>query len=181
MISKAVFRSTLILATAIVGAGCSTAPVPTPPAATASLLDAQGAVAGSAAFSSNADGSVTVVLTAAGVPAGPHGIHIHAVGICEAPGFTTAGGHFNPAASQHGMENPAGPHGGDLPNLTADAAGRVSYRATTTRVTIGAGATGLFDADGSALVIHAGPDDNRTDPSGNSGARILCGVIRPAP
>ena len=117
---------------------------------------------------------IAVELT--GIPAGPHGLHLHTTGQCDAPGFTTAGGHLNPGAKQHGADNPAGAHLGDLPNVTADASGTVSV------VIHFAGApdalvAALFDADGSALVLHAGPDDYKTDPSGNSGTRIACGVL----
>jgi Cu/Zn superoxide dismutase len=111
--------------------------------------------------------------------AGEHGIHIHAVGACDAPGFTTAGGHFNPAARQHGLNNPAGAHGGDLPNLVLSSDGSGTYAATDDRIALAAGAANtIFDADGAAIVIHAGPDDYLTDPAGNSGARLACGVLR---
>ena len=107
---------------------------------------------------------------------GEHGIHLHAVGKCEAPGFTSAGGHLNPTAHQHGNLNPAGPHAGDLPNLvvTSDGTGSIESQI------IGMSATALsnlFDVDGTAIVVHAGPDDYKTDPSGNSGGRIACGIL----
>jgi Cu-Zn family superoxide dismutase len=115
----------------------------------------------------------------AGLSPGAHGIHLHAVGKCEPPGFTSAGGHLNPFAKEHGMENPAGSHLGDLPNLDVSADGTatmsfplgLSPRALQTQ---------MFDGDGTAIVIHAGPDDYRTDPSGNSGGRVACGVFAPA-
>ena len=144
--------------------------------ATAVLRDTSGRTVGTALFSGTATG-VRITLTANGLPAGPHGIHIHAVGQCEAPEFTSAGGHFNPTGHQHGLRNPQGPHAGDLPNLTAAANGTASYSATNAMVTLGAGANSLFDADGSALVIHASADDEVTDPTGNSGGRIACGTI----
>ena len=95
----------------------------------------------------------------------------------RSPVFESAGDHFNPTKAQHGSANPRGPHAGDLPNITIDANGRGHLEATLKRVSIETGARSLFDADGSAIVIHADPDDLRTDPSGNSGARIACGVI----
>ena len=123
---------------------------------------------------------VQVVLSANGLPAGVHGVHIHQTGLCDAPDFTTAGGHFNPANRQHGTENPNGPHAGDLPNLTVDANGQGSLNGTARGVTLeGTGVSSLRKAGGTALVVHASADDYRTDPSGNSGARIACGVIPP--
>jgi Cu-Zn family superoxide dismutase len=104
---------------------------------------------------------------------GMHGVHIHTVGRCDAPDFATAGAHWNPAARQHGKNNPSGAHMGDLPNLIIDAKGRGTLIATLRGTTIAA----LRDADGSALVVHAAADDYRTDPSGNSGARVACGVL----
>jgi Cu-Zn family superoxide dismutase len=120
---------------------------------------------------------IEVRVQAAGLPAGQYGVHLHAVGRCEGPAFTSAGPHWNPTGRQHGSLNPAGHHLGDLPNLEVDAqgAGRLEF---TIAGAATSGAQGLFDADGTALVIHAGPDDYRTDPSGNSGARIACGVLR---
>ena len=115
-----------------------------------------------------------VSLDASALPPGTHGAHIHMVGRCDAPDFTTAGGHWNPTSKQHGTMNPAGPHEGDLPNLIVGTDGR-----GTLAITIpGATMAGLLDADGSAMVVHAGADDLRTDPSGNSGGRIACGVFQ---
>ena len=114
----------------------------------------------------------------AGLPAGTHGIHFHTVGQCDAAGaFASAGAHFDPASRKHGLESAEGPHAGDLPNIVVGADGRSAVRITTSRVTLGREAASLLDADGSALVVHASADDQRTDPSGNSGARIACGVI----
>jgi len=162
---------------------------PTPPAfsapavdsASAQLKNASGQVVGSAQFFQDGQGVVQVKVDVTGLPAGSHGIHIHTVGKCDPPDFTTAGGHFNPGAKKHGLLNPEGPHAGDLPALTVDANGAGSLQAATNRVTVAAGATSILDSDGSALVIHTSPDDQLTDPTGNSGARIACGVIVRAP
>jgi Cu-Zn family superoxide dismutase len=108
---------------------------------------------------------------------GTHGIHFHAVGRCDDAAFESAGGHFNPTERQHGLDNPAGPHAGDLPNITVPASGRVVVDFTSPRVTLDSAATSLFDADGSAIIVHAAADDQHTDPSGNSGARVACGVV----
>ena len=145
-------------------------------AASAVLRDAAGRTVGSAVFTQQATG-VRIAVQAQGLPPGQHGIHIHAVGRCDPPDFMTAGGHFNPASRQHGLQNPAGPHAGDLPNLTVAANGSASFSATDAMLTLGPGANSLFGPDGTALVIHADVDDERTDPAGNSGARIACGTI----
>ena len=120
--------------------------------------------------------AVRLVVESSGLTEGVHGTHLHAVGRCEAPEFTTAGAHLNPTTRQHGMRNPQGPHLGDLPNLVVTANGRGRMEATV-RGSLTAGQAPLFDADGTALVVHASADDQVTDPSGNSGARIACGVM----
>jgi Cu-Zn family superoxide dismutase len=147
------------------------------PQATAELRNAKGDQVGQASFWEDAKG-VRILVEVQGIAPGAHGIHIHAVGKCDPPDFTTAGGHFNPSGKKHGFMNPAGPHNGDLPNLQVgpDGKGRLEY--VNALVTLGAGTTSLFGPDGTALVLHARPDDDVTDPSGDSGARIACGVIR---
>jgi superoxide dismutase, Cu-Zn family len=100
------------------------------------------------------------------------------VGACDPPGFQSAGGHFNPLGWEHGFLNPRGPHAGDLPNIHVPAGGRLELEVLAPGLTLGPGPTTLFDADGSALVIHEGVDDYRTDPTGNAGDRIACAVIR---
>jgi Cu-Zn family superoxide dismutase len=157
-------------------AGCAGA-APDRPDATVELKTLRGDTVGSAELRETPDG-VRLVATLRNLPPGPHGIHLHAVGRCELPDFGSAGGHFNPGSRQHGLQNPQGPHGGDLPNLQvgADGGGRLEY--VTRAVTLGPGPTSLFDPDGTALVVHAGPDDQRSDPAGNSGGRIACGVLR---
>jgi Cu-Zn family superoxide dismutase len=150
--------------------------------ATAELLDAQGNVVGSAQFTEGTGGGgVVVTVQAQSLTPGEHGIHLHETGACEGPAFESAGGHINPTGAQHGLENPQGPHAGDLPGLSVGADGTASYQATNTLVTLsGGGAGSLLDADGSALVIHAAADDQVTDPTGNSGDRVACGVIEAA-
>ncbi|MEO8547243.1 MAG: superoxide dismutase family protein [Sphingomicrobium sp.] len=122
-------------------------------------------------------GGVTFRIAAAGLPHGIHGLHVHAVGRCDPPGFTTAGPHWNPAGTKHGFNAPGGPHAGDLPNVTVAANGVLQESVTLAHASFAS----LLDADGSALVIHAKADDYVTDPSGDSGARIACGVIAATP
>lgn len=118
------------------------------------------------------------------VAPGTHGIHFHAVGRCDGPDFMSAGPHYNPTNRQHGFDNPDGYHAGDLPSLVTDASTAQQsgylYTATTTDVTLAPGPTSLFDADGTALVIHANADDNVSDPAGNSGGRVACAVLTQA-
>jgi Cu-Zn family superoxide dismutase len=123
---------------------------------------------------------VHVELQLSGLPPGEHGIHFHAVGKCEGgtTAFSTAGAHYNPIGRQHGLNNPAGPHAGDAPNVIVAADGTAKTNFTTDRVTLTDGSTTLFDADGSSIVIHAAADDQMSQPAGNSGARIACGALR---
>jgi Cu-Zn family superoxide dismutase len=119
---------------------------------------------------------------------GEHGLHIHETGECTAPDFSSAGGHFNPTDAEHGLLQPDGPHAGDLPNIWIEADGSADYTVTTNLITLEPGDgqrpaqmgdRSLFDSDGSAVVLHAGPDDYITDPAGDSGDRLACGVIVP--
>jgi Cu-Zn family superoxide dismutase len=154
------------------------AAAPAPPItvqATAIVFDATGARLGTLNFSDTPAG-LLVSGTLAGRPDGRHGIHLHTVGLCEAP-FTTAGGHFNPSGAKHGYRNPMGHHAGDMPNVAALTGGAASVEFVVDGVKL-TGPTGLLDADGAAVVVHAGADDYITDPAGNSGARIACGVIK---
>lgn len=144
---------------------------------TATLSGADGAAIGAVQLSQNAAGVVQLTVSGSGLTAGDHGIHIHATGKCEGPAFTSAAGHFNPAAKKHGFDSADGPHAGDMPNLTVAANGTYAYVETSDRVSALTGATSLFDADGAALVVHAAVDDHVTDPTGNSGARVACAVL----
>lgn len=143
--------------------------------ASAPLTNPSGQVVGSAEIVETGS-SLMLRARVSGQTQGDHGIHLHTTGKCEAPGFTTAGGHLNPTAHQHGNLNPAGPHAGDLPNIVvaSDGTGTIESPMTGPSAILLAN---LFDADGTAIVLHAGPDDYKTDPSGNSGGRIACGVL----
>jgi Cu-Zn family superoxide dismutase len=147
-------------------------------AAVAELVDATGKPAGTAIVTESTDG-LWLDVSVKGVTAGPHGLHVHTVGKCEAPDFVTAGGHWNPTAHQHGHKNPQGPHAGDAPNLMANAKGTGRLKTWLGAGLVATGATPLLDADGAAVVLHADADDEMTDPTGKSGKRILCGVLRP--
>jgi Cu-Zn family superoxide dismutase len=142
----------------------------------ADIVNPAGTKIGTATFTQAADG-VQIAVDVSQLPAGTHGIHIHAVAKCEGPAFATAGGHFNPANKKHGKDNADGPHNGDLMNITAGDDGHAKSSLLAANVTLGPGPNSLFGPTGTALVIHAAADDYKTDPSGNSGARIACGVI----
>ena len=147
-------------------------PTPGGARATAMLKTGTGLDAGRAVATEVA-GGIRYTVDVKGLPAGTHGAHIHTTGRCDAPDFTTAGGHWNPTAMKHGSMNPQGPHEGDLPNMIVGTDGRGTLGVTVPGATM----AGLLDTDGAAIVIHAGPDDLMTDPSGNSGGRIACGVF----
>lgn len=149
-------------------------PAPTA-AASAPLIGGDGAKPGNVAMSEDANG-VTLKIDAEGLPAGLHGVHLHEKGVCEGPKFESAGAHLNPAGKQHGRDNPEGSHLGDLANFLVAASGSGSTSLMVAGVSV-AGANALGDADGTSLVIHAKPDDYKTDPSGASGDRIACAVI----
>ena len=146
-------------------------------AAHADIYNAKGEKIGSATLQETKEG-VKVALDVAQLPPGTHALHFHAVGKCDAPDFKTAGPHFNPEGKKHGTKNPEGPHAGDLPNFDVGADGRAKVSVTATHVTLGDGPNSLFQTDGTAAVIHEKPDDYMTDPAGNAGARIACGVVK---
>ena len=166
---------------ALAGRASTPSAVDRAPHASATFVDASGAEVGWARLVEDATGIVHVSVHVRGLAPGLHGIHIHAVGAC-APTFAAAGAHYNPLGHQHGLDNPAGAHAGDLPNLVVNEAGLGHLDAATDRVTLSSGPATLFDqtagAVGSAFIIHANPDDQVTDAgNGGSGARIACAVI----
>jgi Cu-Zn family superoxide dismutase len=140
------------------------------------LSDAQGKSVGTAELSPSPKG-VSIRLNLMNLPPGDHGIHVHAAAKCEGPAFTTAGGHLNPDMKHHGLQNPDGPHAGDMPNFTVAADGTAKATVVAPGVTMGDDSHSVFTGGGTALVIHANADDMKTDPAGNAGARIACGVI----
>jgi len=144
----------------------------------ADIANAQGKKIGSAKLTDYGHG-VKIEVKISELSPGQHGIHIHTVGKCDPPGFTSAGGHFNPTNTHHGVHNIQGPHPhlGDLMNLAADKKGNAKHTFTADGVTLGDGANSLFHEGGTSLVVHAQRDDLMSDPAGDSGGRIACGVI----
>lgn len=139
--------------------------------ATAAMQNQEGQSVGQVSLQDTPNG-VLISAEFTGLPEGARAFHVHAVGQCEAP-FTSAGGHFNPEGKKHGIKSAEGKHAGDLPNLHVPASGELKVEVFA----VGLGIDDLFDDDGSALVVHAGPDDYETDPTGNAGDRIACGVV----
>src|SRR5438128_9690178 len=146
------------------------------PTARADLVDSQRRKVGTAELTQAPDG-VKIALTVSGLAPGQHAFHIHAAGKCEGPDFKSAGAHFNPYNKKHGLKNPEGPHAGDMENIEAGADGTGTAEIVNKQVTLADGPNSLFHEGGTAIVIHASPDDNMTDPAGNAGSRIACGVI----
>ena len=153
--------------------GCGESP---PPSAKAVMVNAQGQKVGEATLTETPQG-VKISLKVENLPPGVHAFHIHEKGACAAPGFQSDGGHFNPFGKHHGLQNPQGPHAGDLPNLTVGADGKGTLETVAAPVTLKPGKNSLFQEGGTSLVIHADADDNLSDPAGNAGARIACGPI----
>jgi superoxide dismutase, Cu-Zn family len=148
------------------------------PIANASLIDSSGALVGLATFS-EVEGQGRVGVSVSGLSPGQHGMHIHETGACTPPDFESAGSHFNPASKKHGLLNPEGPHAGDMPNLVVEADGSADTTVTVPASLLARGPESMLGARKHAFVIHADPDDQKTDPSGNSGSRVVCGVIEP--
>jgi Cu-Zn family superoxide dismutase len=176
------FRRQLLLITASAGlplalAACAAkappgAPPPAVPFAEAILYDTTGQQVGKVTLIPQGDTLAGTIAVRRGLKAGAHGMHIHTIGKCTLPDFASAGGHLNPEGKQHGLNNPMGAHQGDLPLLVADASGAASLN-----FTVRTNLATIFDDDGAAFVVHADPDDMKSDPSGNSGGRVLCGVL----
>lgn len=146
--------------------------------AVATIIDSKGMNVGKVKITENHDG-VQVNVKAQNLPAGPHAFHIHAIGKCSAPDFKSAGPHFNPEGKQHGHHNPQGSHAGDLGNITVKSDGTFELTKKLDGITLEAGQkNSLFQSEGTAFVIHEKPDDEKTDPTGNAGDRIACGVVK---
>ena len=170
-------RTFTICAAALLASGCATlADLPTERVAQARLDFANGSPAGTAQIVSNG-ANLTMAVVANGLKPGEHGFHLHTTGSCTAPGFTSAGGHLNPSDREHGSLNPNGRHLGDLPNLRVGNSGTASADIDIGPDTPALRAS-LFDSDGTAVVIHQGADDYQSDPAGNAGPRVACGVLR---
>jgi Cu-Zn family superoxide dismutase len=160
---------------AVLAWGCGSSSSPS--TAKATLVNPQGQKVGHATLTQTPEG-VRIELVVENLPPGVHAFHIHEKGVCQGPDFKSAGGHFNPFHKQHGLNNPQGPHAGDLPNIMVGADGKAKVTEMAKLVTLKEGEkNSLFQPGGTSLVIHAGPDDNVSDPAGDAGPRIACGPI----
>ena len=171
-------KGMLLVGLLLVAAGAASAKKIT---VTTELKDAKGASVGTAKISGPVDNGghgVTIKIKLHGLAPGEHALHFHQNAVCEGPDFKSAGPHFNPAKMKHGLMNPEGPHAGDMPNFKADAKGNVKATVHNQRVSLGEREDSLFSNGGTALVVHAKADDLKTDPAGNAGDRIACGVIK---
>jgi Cu-Zn family superoxide dismutase len=173
MLSGYIFRGTLIL-TAFAALAAGQAERGT---AKATLRDAKGREVGTVVLTDTPRG-VLVRVDAKGLPPGERAFHIHERGVCTPPDFTSAGGHYNPAKKHHGFHSPGGHHAGDMANLVVAADGTARAEVFVEGVKVAGSGETLLSGDGTAVVIHAGPDDYRTDPAGDAGGRIACGVIQ---
>lgn len=177
-VCASVWLASVMICGSLSAAGPRQEPAP-PSALQIPIHNAQGKKIGSAKLTQWPDG-VKINVAVTGLAPGQHGIHFHENGICEGPSFESAGAHFNPTGRHHGLNNPEGPHAGDLPNLLVDEQGAANVEWVTKAVTLEPGKpNSLLKTGGTALIIHEKPDDQLSDPSGNSGARIACGAIHP--
>lgn len=169
-------RATLLVAVLFLAGAFQAARPSDGPGAEAELRNPSGETVGTVRLTPASHG-VQISLDVSNLVPGVHAFHIHGTGKCEPLDFKSAGGHFNPEGKEHGLKNPKGPHAGDMENFEVGADGTAHVEVLNTRVTLGEGKNSLFQPDGTALVIHAMADDEMSDPAGNAGSRVACGVI----